>query len=456
MQPNNVPGAPPSGPSADTQAVAGGSAGDVFAGRPRVVILGGGFGGLYAAKALAGAPVDVTLVDRRNFHLFQPLLYQVATAGLSPADIAVPLRRIFRGAKNVRTLLAEAADIDAQGRRLLLADGDSIPYDFLIVATGATHSYFGNDQWAEDAPGLKTIEDAQTIRRRVLLAYEAAERETDPARRAALLTFVVVGAGPTGVELAGALAEMAHHTLQGDFRTIDPSQARVLLVEGLERALPVYPPDLSSAALRSLKHLGVDVRLRTLVTDVGEGAVTLRSDGNEERVPARTVIWAAGVQASRLGKILAERAGAELDKPGRVMVAPDCSVPGHPEIFVIGDLAHFAHGLERPLPGVAQVAMQQGRYVARVIRRRAAGELAPGPFRYFDPGSMATIGRAAAVAQVRGLHLHGLIAWLAWLFIHLMYLVGFGNRLLVFLQWAWSYLTYGRRVRLIVGQEPGK
>ncbi|MBW7882120.1 MAG: NAD(P)/FAD-dependent oxidoreductase [Caldilineaceae bacterium] len=418
--------------------------------QPKVVIIGGGFGGLYAAKALKRAPVDVTLIDRRNFHLFQPLLYQVATSGLSPGDIAAPLRSIVRNQRNTRVLLGEVVDIDVEASSVVLDDGERIPYDYLIVATGATHSYFGKDQWAAHAPGLKTIEDALAIRRRVLLAYETAERETDPDRIQAWLTFVVVGGGPTGVELAGALGEMANFTLRRDFRNINPATTRVLLVEMADRVLTAYPPRLSQAATESLQELGVTVRTGTRVVDIRQDAVVLQSGDTAEEIRTHMVLWAAGVQASPLGSILHERTGAELDRVGRVVVAPDCSVPGHPEIFVVGDLARFDHGLEQPLPGVAPVAMQQGSYVARLITRQLRGETLP-PFRYHDKGSMATIGRAAAVAKIGPLQFSGLPAWLAWLFVHLMYLVGFANRLLVFIQWAWNYLTYRRHVRLIVG-----
>lgn len=419
--------------------------------QPHVVIIGGGFAGLNAAKALARLPVRVTLLDRRNHHLFQPLLYQVAMAGLSPGNIAAPLRGILRGYPSVRVLMGEVADFDPQAQVVRPADGESLGYDFLIVATGASHSYFGHDEWSTAAPGLKTMEDALEIRRRVLLAFEEAEREPDPAMRRAWLTFVVVGAGPTGVELAGALGEMAHYTLRNNFRTIDPSSAHVILVEAMDRVLPPYTPVLSAKAEASLEQLGVTVRTGTLVAAVEPQQVTLRHGEQEEVVPCRTVLWAAGVQASPLGKVIQERTGAELDRVGRVLVEPDLSVRGHPNLFVVGDLAHFAHGLERPLPGLAPVAMQQGNYVAKVIAARLENR-APEPFHYRDKGTMATIGRAAAVAQIGRIRLSGLIAWLAWLFIHLMYLVGFDNRVLVFLQWMWNYVTYRRGVRLIVGR----
>jgi NADH dehydrogenase len=391
--------------------------------------------------------VDVTLVDRRNFHLFQPLLYQVATGGLSPANIATPLRALVKRRPNVRVLLAEATGVDVAGRRLLLGKG-SLSYDVLVLATGARHSYFGHPEWEERAPGLKTLEDATGIRARILEAFEAAEREEDEARRRELLTFVVVGAGPTGAELAGALAEIARHTLKDEFRRIDPAAARILLVEGADRVLGAYDPSLSARAEKDLARLGVEVLKRALVTDVRDDGVTLRKGAGDEVVRARTVLWAAGVEGSPLGRALAGAAGAATDRAGRVVVEPDLTLPGHPELFVVGDLALFTDPAGRPLPGVAPVAMQQGRYVARTIRARLEGWQA-GPFRYADKGSMATIGRASAVAEVAGLRFGGYLAWLAWLFIHLLYIVQFGNRVLVLVQWAWSYLTWARSARLI-------
>lgn len=414
---------------------------------PRVVVVGGGFAGLTLVRALRRAPVDVTLVDRRNFHLFQPLLYQVATGGLSPANIATPLRALVKRQPNVRVLLADATGVDVAGRRLLLADGE-VPYDTLVLATGARHSYFGRPEWEARAPGLKTLEDATGIRARVLGAFEAAEREEDEARRRTALTFVVVGAGPTGAELAGALAEIARHTLRDEFRRIDPSAARILLVEGTDRVLGAYSPPLSARAASDLARLGVEVRTETMVTDVREDGVTLGWGGEDEVVRARTVLWAAGVEGSPLGRVLAAAAGAETDRAGRVVVEPDLTLPGHPELFVVGDLALFAHQTGRPLPGVAPVAMQQGRHVARAICSRLEGRPAR-PFRYVDKGSMATIGRASAVAEVAGLKFGGYLAWLAWLFIHLLYIVQFGNRVLVLVQWAWSYLTWAKSARLI-------
>ncbi len=419
----------------------------------RVVILGGGFGGLAAAQALARSAVAVTLVDRRNFHLFQPLLYQVATGALSPGDIATPLRALLRHQRNARVLLAEAVDLDASGCRVLFSDGE-IGYDSLIVACGSHHHYFGHAEWEKLAPGLKTIEDATEIRRRLLLAFEAAEREPDPARRAEWLTFVIVGGGPTGVELAGALAEIAQHTLREEFRRSDPRAARILLVEGDDRLLPSYPAELSGQAEASLARLGVEVRRQTLVTGVDPAQVVLKRGEEHEVIRARTVLWGAGVAASGFGRVLAERAAAALDRGGRVVVGPDLTVPGHPEIFVIGDLASAAPEGGNPLPGVAQVAIQEGRYVAEVVHARVGEAPAPAPFRYRDRGNMAVIGRGAGVAELGRVRLHGWLAWLAWLFVHLMALVDFENRLLVFIQWAWNYFTWNRGARLITGESP--
>ncbi len=421
--------------------------------RHRVVIVGGGFGGLYAAQALGRAPVDVTVVDRRNFHLFQPLLYQVATGGLSPGDIASPLRAVLGRQRNAAVLLGEVVDLDPAHRRVVLSDG-AVSYDTAIFATGATHHYFGHDEWAPLAPGLKSIEDATEIRRRVLLAFEAAEREPDAARRRAWLTFAIVGAGPTGVELSGALAEIANETLRHDFRHIDPSEASILLIEASDRVLPPYHPDLSDAAARSLERLGVTPLTGATLTALDADGLTLERAGCREHIPARTVMWAAGVQASPLGAVLRARVDATLDRVGRVMVAPDLSIPGHPELFVIGDLAHCAGDDGRPLPGVAPVAMQQGRWVADLVRARCGGHTPPDRFRYRDRGSMAVIGRGAAVADVGWLRFGGYPAWLAWLFIHVLYLVEFENRLLVLMQWGWNYLTWNRGARLITGANP--
>jgi NADH dehydrogenase len=417
-----------------------------------LVIVGGGFAGLYTARHLGRAALDVTLIDRRNFHLFQPLLYQVATGGLSPANIAAPLRAVLKRQRNTRVLLGEAVGIDVAGRRVLLSDG-AVPYDTLVVATGARHHYFGNHHWENLAPGLKTIEDATTMRRRILLAFEAAEREADPAARQAWLTFVVVGAGPTGVELAGTVAELAHHTLRRNFRSIDPAAARVVLVEGADRVLPPFPPDLSAKAARALADLGVTVRTWAVVTDVQPDAVTVKVAGQEERIPARTVLWAAGVAASPLAKLLADATGAAVDRAGRVIVEPDLTLKGHPELFVLGDMAHCVQD-GKPLPGVATVAMQQAKYVAALLQRRLRGGQPLPPFRYKDPGTMATIGRAAAVVDLGWLRFSGFFAWLTWLFVHLMNLVQFDNRLMVLTQWAWSYVTRNRSARLITGDNP--
>jgi len=418
----------------------------------RVVIIGGGFGGLSAARRLKDVPVEVTLVDRCNYHLFQPLLYQVATGALSPANIASPLRNILKKQGNARVLLGEATRIDVANRRVVLSDG-AVDYETLIVATGASHQYFGHPEWEQFAPGLKSIEDATDMRRRILLAFETAEREPDPEKVHALLTFVIVGGGPTGAELAGALGEIANDTLRRDFRKIDPSKAQILLVEGADRVLPSYPEPLSAAARRMLERLGVSVRVRTFVTDIRQDAVTVREGNHTEIIPTRTVLWAAGVLGSPLGHMLCEEARAEFDKAGRVIVEPDLTVPGHPEIFVIGDLANFSHQTGAPLPGVAQPAIQEGRYVAGVIESRLRGAPTK-PFRYDDKGNLATLGRGAAVADLNGLQLSGLPAWLLWIFIHLLNIIEFQNRLLVFVQWAWFYFTYDRSARLITGKNP--
>jgi NADH dehydrogenase len=423
-----------------------------MASQHRVVILGGGFGGLGAAMKLKRAPVEVTLVDRCNYHLFQPLLYQVATGTLSPANIASPLRNILKRHKNTRVLLAEATGIDAANRRVILSDA-SIEYDTLVVSTGSSHQYFGHDEWEEFAPGLKTVEDATDMRRRILLAFETAERETDPEKLRAWMTFVIVGGGPTGAELAGALGEIANDTLRRDFRNIDPSKARIILVEGADRVLPVYPPQLSAAARKMIERLGVTVHTGAMVTDIQKESVTLREGDKTETIPTRTILWAAGVLGSPLGRIVAQETGATFDKAGRVNVEPDLTLPGHPEIFVIGDLARFTHQTGQPLPGVAQPAIQEGRYVAGAIARRLRGEKSP-PFHYFDKGNLATIGRGAAVADLNWLRLSGFSAWLLWIFIHLLYIVEFQNRLLVFVQWAWFYFTYDRSARLITGKNP--
>ena len=415
---------------------------------PRVVIIGGGFGGLFAARAFAGAPVNVTLLDRHNYHLFQPLLYQVATASLSPADVASPIRWILRNQKNVEVLLAEVQAIDPVNRRLLLDHGEPIAFDYLIVASGATHSYFGHDEWERDAPGLKTLDDALAMRQRILMAFEAAERTNDPDEQRRLLTFVIVGGGPTGVELAGALAEIARQSLRSDFRRIQPESSRIILVEGGPYLLAAFPEPLRLAARRSLERLGVEVRTNEIVTAVDAHGVTIGKDPNRVQIAANTVLWAAGVAASPLAKSL----GVPLDRAGRVTTEPTLTVPGHPRIFVVGDLCAFVDD-GRPLPGVAQVAMQQGAHAARNIVRAIEGKPAE-PFRYRDYGILATIGRGSAVGDVYGMKISGFFAWLFWLFLHIFWLIGFRNRIAVMGEWAWAYLTFQRRVRLITSEKP--
>ena len=407
----------------------------------RVVIVGAGFGGLSAAKALAGSAFDVTIIDRHNYHLFQPLLYQVATAGLSPAEIASPIRSILARARNVNVVLGKVSGIDV-AQRVVIAEGRRIPFDHLILATGAQHAYFGHDDWAGSAPGLKTIDDATDIRRRILLAFEKAETEEDPHERVRLLTFVIVGGGPTGVEMAGAIAELANRALAADFRAIDPRSARIILVEAAPRLLTPFDPSLSQAAKRSLEQLGVAVRLGAAVTAVDADGVSLGA----ERIEARTVIWGAGVMASPAGLWL----GAATDRAGRVKVAPDLSVPGHPDIFVLGDTATLDGADGRPLPGVAPVAKQQGAYVARLLLARQNGKTPPA-FRYRDFGSLATIGRKRAVIQMGRFRLEGFIAWLIWCVAHIYFLIGFRNRLIVATNWLWNYATFQRGTRLITG-----
>jgi NADH:ubiquinone reductase (H+-translocating) len=417
----------------------------------RVVIIGGGFGGLYAAKALKRADVDLTLIDQRNFHLFQPLLYQVATGELSPGDVAFPLRAVLSNQRNARVLMSKVVGLDAQNRNVTLSDGESVSYDSLIVATGAKNHYFGNDAWATFAPGLKSIEDATGIRHRILYAFEAAEKEPDPEKRRAWLTFVVVGAGPTGVELAGALGEIANDTLKGDFRSIRPEEARILLLDGSPRVLTPFDPELSAKAERSLIRLGVRTMLNVKVVGVDRNGVELQGARGTHRIESRTVLWAAGVTAAGFTKIIAEETGVQLDRGGRVPVDDHCNVPGHPEIFVIGDAALFKGKDGKPLPGVAPTAMQQGSYAAKSIKLRLRGETI-GAFKYFDKGSLAVIGRARGVAQFgSSLQFSGIVAWLLWLFVHLMYLVTFQNRLVVFIRWGFNYTTYNRGARLITG-----
>ncbi|MBX9400665.1 NAD(P)/FAD-dependent oxidoreductase [Lysobacter sp. BMK333-48F3] len=413
--------------------------------RKHVVIVGGGFGGLWATRALANADVRITLIDRRNHHLFQPLLYQVATAGLSAPDIAAPLRHILRKQANVEVRLGEVVALDAGARRLRLADGEAIGYDYLLLASGATHAYFGHDEWAANAPGLKTLDDALLIRRRVLLAFERAEAAQTEAERASWLHFAVVGGGPTGVELAGTLAEIARHTLRREFRRIDPAQARVRLIEAGPRVLANFPESLSAKARAQLERLGVEVVTGTPVAAIDGDGYRL----GEETVAARTVLWAAGVAASPLGAML----DAPRDRAGRVQVQPDLSVPGHPEIFVAGDLASLQQANGQPVPGVAPAAKQMGGYVARAIRARLRGETIA-PFGYVDYGNLATIGRRAAVVDLRGLRFSGFMAWAFWLAAHVFFLIGFRNRLLVMLNWSWAYFTYQRHARIIFGGKP--
>lgn len=413
--------------------------------RPRIVIVGAGFGGLSAAHALSGAAADVTVVDRRNYHLFQPLLYQVATAGLSPAQIASPIRAILRRAANVRVVMGEVSGIDT-ARRIVGVGDREIPYDQLVLATGSRHSYFGHDEWESVAPGLKTIDDATAIRRRILTAFEHAESAETPEARRRFLTFVVIGGGPTGVEMSGSIAELAHVALRHDFRTIDPREARILLVEASPRVLAAFPLALSAAAHAALERLHVEVRFGTPVSNCDETGVTI----GEERVPAATIVWAAGVAASPAARWL----GVEKDRIGRVPVGPDLTVPGHPEIFVVGDTASVAGRDGQPLPGLAPVAKQQGAYVARALRARLAGKPAPPPFRYRNYGTMATIGRRSAVADFGWLRLDGTLAWLMWGLIHISFLIGFRNRMIVMLDWIWSYVTFQSGARLITGSEP--
>ena len=412
--------------------------------KPNVVIVGGGFGGLDAARGLRDAPVQITLIDRNNHHLFQPLLYQVATAGLSPADIAAPIRSILHRQRNVEVLMAEVSGVDTKRQRVCLPDRD-IPYDYLILATGAQDSYFGHPEWEEHATGLKSIAEATTIRRKVLSAFEAAEVENDPAQKNALLTFVLVGAGPTGVEMAGAIAELAHKALAADFRHIDPNSARILLIEAGPRILATFAETLSQQAQKQLETMGVEVRTNTRVEQIdAQGVVAAGA-----RIPSKTVIWSAGVAASPAGQWV----GAETDRAGRIKVNPDLTVPGLPNVFAIGDTMTLQQN-GKPLPGVAQVAMQQGRYVAQRIRSRIEKKLEPLPFHYVDKGNMATVGRSFAIVDSHGLHLSGFLAWIAWLTIHIFYLIGFRNRILVLIQWAWAYITYQRGARLITPASP--
>ncbi|MDM9582102.1 NAD(P)/FAD-dependent oxidoreductase [Nostoc sp. GT001] len=417
----------------------------------RVVIVGGGFGGLYTAKALKKANVNVTLIDKRNFHLFQPLLYQVATGTLSPADISAPLRSVFSKSKNTKVLLGEVNDIDPKAQQVILGD-EVVPYDTLIVATGVNHSYFGKDNWKEFAPGLKTVEDAIEMRRQIFSAFEAAEKETDPEIRRALLTFVIVGGGSTGVELSGAIAELAYQTLTEDFRSINTSEARILLLQGGDRILPHISPELSKVAAESLQKLGVAVYTNTRVTNIEGNIVTFKQGDELTEITSKTILWAAGVQGSPMGKALAKSTGVECDRSGRVIVEPDLSIRGYNNIFVVGDLGNFSHQNGKPLPGVAPVAKQQGEYVAKLIKRRLKGETLP-EFRYNDVGTLAMIGQNLAVVDLGLVKLKGFIAWLFWLVIHIYFLIEFDTKVVVAIQWGWNYITRNRRSRLITGRD---
>jgi NADH dehydrogenase len=416
-----------------------------------VVILGGGFGGLAAAQKLKRVPVQVTLIDRRNFHLFQPLLYQVATGSLSPGQIAAPLRSVLRRQKNAWVLLGEAVDVDPEAKRVILRDGDTYAYDSLIVATGSQTSYYGNDSWREWAPSLKSVEEATAIRHKILYAFERAERAATPEEARAWLTFVIVGAGATGLELSGALAEIARETLRHDFRKIRPQEARILLLEGAPRVLGGYPEDLSGKAEKLLTQLGVEVIKGVMVTQIAAEGVTFKRGESTESLAARTVLWAGGVTSTPFGERLAQRTKAETDRSGRIKVKRDLTIPNYPDVFIIGDLAHAEDEKGQPLPGVAQVAMQGGAYAAKTIRARLEGKPLVRPFHYFNKGDLAVIGRAAAVANIFGVHISGWPAWLIWLFVHLMYIVEFQSRVLVFIQWGFEYLTFSRGARLITG-----
>jgi NADH dehydrogenase len=416
----------------------------------RVVVVGGGFGGLYAAKELGKSVTQVTLIDKRNFHLFQPLLYQVATGTLSPADISSPLRGILSRYRNIQVLLDEVLDVDPVQQKVVLHH-QTVDYDTLIVATGVSHHYFGNDQWKTSAPGLKTVEDALEMRRRIFVAFEAAEKESDPEKRKAWLTFVIVGGGPTGVELAGAIAELAFKTLKSDFRNIDTSETQILLIEGLDRVLPPYPPELSEKAALALTELGVTIKTKSMVTNIENHVVTVKQGEQVQQIPARTILWAAGVKASAMGKVLEQRTGITLDRVGRVMVEPDLSLAGYPNIFVVGDLANYSHQGDNPLPGIAPVAVQQGKYVSKLIQRRLKGQTLPA-FQYNDAGSLAVIGQNKAVANLRSVKISGPLAWFIWIFAHIYYLIEFDNKLIVMLQWGWNYFTRHRGARLITGE----
>jgi NADH dehydrogenase len=422
-----------------------------MSGRSKVIIVGGGFGGLCAAQTLKSAPVDVTLIDRHNYHLFQPLLYQVATGSLSPGEIAAPLRNVLSRQKNTRVLLGEVRDIDPLSKNVLLADGASFEYDWLIVAAGSQSAYYGHEDWREWAPSLKSVEEAVNVRHKILYAFEVAERIDDPVQRRAWLTFVIVGAGPTGVELAGAIAEIARQTLKNDFRSIDPKEAQIILMDGAPRVLPTFPEDLAQKAARALAKLGVEVRTGVMVKDIDKEGLNIQTHEGMKRLEARSVIWAGGVSVPVLGKTVASRTKAETDRSGRIKVGPQLAIANYPDIYVVGDLALVLDPNGTPLPGVAQVAMQQGTYAAKAIMRTVEGKPKQKGFKYFDKGSLAVIGRWSAVADAFGVHLSGLPAWLVWAFIHLTYIVQFQSRILVFIQWAIQDLTFSRGSRLITG-----
>lgn len=418
--------------------------------KPHVVIVGGGFAGLYAAKELGNAPVKITLIDKRNFHLFQPLLYQVATGSLSPAEICSPLRLIVGRNKNTHVVLDEVVDINPEQNQVIMREG-ILNYDHLIIGTGVSHHYFGNEHWEKDAPGLKSIENALDIRRKIFLAFEEAEKLSSPQEKKEWLTFAIVGGGPTGVELAGAIAEIAHKTIRKDFQEIDTTKARILLIEGMNRILPPYAEDLSQKAQESLEELGVEVLTSRMVTNIDGNNLTIRHNDQEETIRARTILWAAGVKASGLSEVIAERTGAERDRAGRIVVEPDLSIKYHPNIFIVGDLANFPHQGDKPLPGIAPVAMAEGQYVAKLIQAKVENKTLA-PFKYVDKGSLAVIGDNHAVADLGFIKLSGFLAWFVWVFAHVYYLIEFDNKLVVLLQWGWNYFTRGRGARLITGE----
>lgn len=418
--------------------------------QPHVVIVGGGFAGLYAAKELGNAPVKVTLIDKRNFHLFQPLLYQVATGSLSPAEICSPLRLIVGRNKNTHVVLDEVIDINPEQKQVIMREG-ILNYDYLIIGTGVSHHYFGNEHWEKDAPGLKSIENALDIRRKIFLAFEEAEKVSSPEEKQEWLTFAIVGGGPTGVELAGAIAEIAHKIIKDDFQEIDTTKTKILLIEGMNRILPPYPEDLSQKAKESLEYLGVTVLTNRMVTNIQKSRVNIRYGEEEEIIKARTILWAAGVKASSLGEVIAKKTNAQTDRAGRIIVEPDLSIKDHPHIFVVGDLANYPHQDNKPLPGIAPVAMAQGQYMAKYIKAQVKGDTIT-PFKYIDTGSLAVIGDNHAVANLGFIKLSGFIAWLVWVFAHIYYLIEFDNKLVVMVEWGWNYITRGRGARLITGE----